>query len=91
MGCVMKRKYFYVFGLVFSLLLASCNIGLGEAIDTESPEIEITSPNNGAVIRDKFAIKGTYSDDGQIKSIKLSLNNNETGIIKSYEADFADN
>ena len=91
MGCVMKRKYFYVFGLVFSLLLASCNIGLGEAIDTESPEIDITSPNNGAVIRDKFAIKGTYSDDGQIKSIKLSLNNNETGIIKSYEADFADN
>jgi len=87
----MKRKYFYVFGLVFSLLLASCNIGLGEAIDTESPEIDITSPNNGAVIRDKFAIKGTYSDDGQIKSIKLSLNNNETGIIKSYEADFADN
>lgn len=88
MGCVMKRKYFYVFGLVFSLLLASCNIGLGEAIDTESPKIDITSPNEGAIIRDKFAIKGSYSDDGQIKSIVLNLNNLVTGDSKTYDATF---
>ena len=91
MGCVMKRKYFYVFGLVFSLLLASCNIGLGEAIDTESPKIDITSPNEGAIIRDKFAIKGTYSDDGQIKSIVLNLNNLVTGDSKTYDAIYSEN
>jgi len=87
----MKRKYFYVFGLVFSLLLASCNIGLGEAIDTESPKIDITSPNEGAIIRDKFAIKGTYSDDGQIKSIVLNLNNLVTGDSKTYDAIYSEN
>ncbi|MBO5825120.1 MAG: Ig-like domain repeat protein, partial [Treponema sp.] len=87
----MKRKYFYVFGLVFSLLVASCNIGLGEAIDTESPKIDITSPNEGAIIRDKFAIKGTYSDDGQIKSIVLNLNNLVTGDSKTYDAIYSEN
>ena len=87
----MKRKYFYVFGLVFSLLVASCNIGLGEAIDTESPKIDITSPNEGAIIRDKFAIKGTYSDNGQIKSIVLNLNNLVTGDSKTYDAVYSEN
>ena len=62
MGCIMKRKVLLIIGFIVSLFAVSCNnIGLGEAIDTESPVISITSPNVGAVIRDKFAIKGVYS------------------------------
>ena len=85
----MKRNYFYVlFWVFFCLISGSCKIGLGEAIDTESPKINITSPYEGAVIRDKFAIKGTYSDDGKIKSIKLDLNNLVTGQSSTYNAEF---
>ncbi|MBE6350301.1 MAG: hypothetical protein E7062_06080, partial [Spirochaetaceae bacterium] len=86
----MKRKVLLIIGFIVSLFAVSCNnIGLGEAIDTESPVISITSPNVGAVIRDKFAIKGVYSDDGQIKSIKLNLENLETGDSKIYDATYS--
>lgn len=45
----------------------SCKIGLGQAVDTQAPELSITKPGVGAIIRDKFAIGGVWSDDGSIK------------------------
>lgn len=59
-------------GLLISFLY-SCEIGLGGAVDTQPPKITITNPPVDAVIRDNFAICGTYDDDGTIKSVSAVL------------------
>ena len=59
-------------------LFNSCEIGLGESVDTAAPSIKIDSPNTSAIIRDAFAIKGTWSDDGTISRIEVILTNTET-------------
>ena len=73
----MKRKNFIAkacfFILVFLVSIISCEVGLGSAVDTEAPKLSIESPTVDSVIRDKFAIKGTWSDDGSIDSIVAEL------------------
>lgn len=74
----MKNKKSFGILLSFVLVLAgfifgSCEIGLGPAVDTEAPAIGITVPEVDAVIRDKFAIRGTWSDDGDIDSLTAKL------------------
>ncbi len=54
-------------------LFYSCEIGLGAAVDTQPPKIEIQNPPVDAVIRDNFALGGIYDDDGSIKSVKAVL------------------
>ncbi|MCR5188669.1 MAG: hypothetical protein K6C97_07010, partial [Treponema sp.] len=65
------RSLLVLLSIVFTV---SCEIGLGAAVDTEAPELTITSPETDAVIRDTFAIKGSWSDDGTIDNIKVTLN-----------------
>lgn len=60
----------------------SCEVGLGEAVDVAAPVIKIATPPTAAVIRDTFAIAGTWSDDGSIKSLEVTLKN--TGTKKEY-------
>ncbi len=59
----------------------SCEVGLGEAVDVAAPSISIDTPKTSAVIRDKFAIAGTWSDDGSIKDITVSLRNIRTSQV----------
>ena len=54
-------------------LFNSCEIGLGESVDTAAPSIKIESPKTSAVVRDAFAIKGSWSDDGSISRIEVKL------------------
>ena len=60
----------------------SCEVGLGEAVDVAAPVITIDTPKTSAIIRDTFAITGTWSDDGSIKSVEVELRN--TGTDKTY-------
>ena len=60
----------------------SCEVGLGEAVDVAAPVVKIATPPTAAVIRDTFAIAGTWSDDGSIKSLEVTLKN--TGTKKEY-------
>lgn len=69
----MKRFINILLYVVCIFLLISCEIGLGAAVDTEAPTVAITSPQAGSVIRDTFAVKGSWSDDGAISSIKVTL------------------
>lgn len=55
------------------IFYVSCEIGLGAAVDVEPPAIEINCPEVDAVIRDSFAVKGTWSDDGEIESVSVVL------------------
>ena len=68
----MKKQGVLLLSILFSLFL-SCEIGLGSAVDTQVPEISIDTPEVGTIIRDSFSFRGTWSDDGSIKEIKLTL------------------
>ena len=59
----------------------SCEIGLGPAVDTESPEVKITIPNPESipVIRDTFPIIGAWTDDGTIDYVEVVVTSNATG------------
>ena len=72
----MKNLYksiltFFLFAGSFVIL--SCEIGLGASVDTETPVIDITSPEADTIIRDKFAIRGSWSDDGEIGSASVTI------------------
>lgn len=70
--------------VVFTSVAAfiSCEVGLGEAVDVAAPVITVSNPPTAAVIRDTFAIAGSWSDDGTIKSLDVTLKN--TGTKKEY-------
>jgi Holliday junction resolvase RusA-like endonuclease len=73
---------FCLFALIPVVSFISCQVGLGEAVDVAAPVITIDTPKTSAIIRDTFAITGTWSDDGSIKSVEVELRN--TGTDKTY-------
>ena len=69
---------FCLIALIPITAFISCEVGLGAAVDVESPVVEITTPPTASVIRDKFAIAGNWSDDGSIKDLDVVLRNTGT-------------
>ena len=67
-------KIFVLFSLVV-FIIASCDIGLGSSVDTETPVLSITSPESASIIRGSFAINGEWSDDGEIAGVTCILTN----------------
>ncbi|MBO7582598.1 MAG: hypothetical protein J6T20_02265 [Treponema sp.] len=78
---IFKNRIRFSHGIIIFLTAAvlstlsffSCEVGLGGAVDTQPPKITITNPPVDAVIRDNFAICGTYDDDGTIASVTAVL------------------
>lgn len=82
-----KKSYILLLSIMtFSVLATiSCNVGLGESIDTEPPSIEILMPRADAVItansKDSngnnkvvpIVMNGTCSDDKGLRSIEVVL------------------
>ena len=54
-------------------VFVSCEIGLGAAVDVQPPSVSIETPEVDKVIRDKFSISGTWSDDGTLDYIEVAL------------------
>ena len=74
----MKTKFLRFFAGAFAGLLlfftyTSCEIGLGPAVDTQAPGITIEKPEVDMVIRQKFIISGTWTDDGTIDKVYVKL------------------
>lgn len=68
----------------------SCQIGLGSAVDTETPTLEITYPPASAVIKGTFALAGTCDDDKGISSISVTvINTDDKSKAWSYTANAA--
>ncbi|MCI6545804.1 MAG: Ig-like domain-containing protein, partial [Spirochaetia bacterium] len=61
------------------MVFESCDVGLGESVDTIPPTISITYPPTSSVIRDAFVVSGTWVDDKGVSLVKLTLKNEETG------------
>ena len=73
------------------LIFASCDIGLGDAVDTSNPTVEIKYPPKNAVIRDSFLLSGICDDDISVTSVKVTITNSTTKKnYGPYEATLAD-
>lgn len=69
----MKKLKSFLLTVITILFSISCEIGLGASVDTEAPSLEISNPPSDAIIRDEFAISGTWGDDGTISSVTVEL------------------
>ena len=90
----MKKKFlkFCPFLLVvlstFIFMLFSCHIGLGPAVDTQAPKLEILYPPAAATIKGEFVFAGTCSDDIKVAKVHVVVKNSDTN--KDVEARDAD-
>ena len=67
------KKIAFALITIFSLFVISCEIGLGASVDTDAPSLEILNPPVDSVIRDTFALTGTWADDGNIADVTVTL------------------
>lgn len=58
---------------IIILLTISCEIGLGESVDTDPPSLTIDANIADKIIRDDFALRGVYTDDGTITKLSAIL------------------
>ena len=67
---------------LLALLLASCTVGLGDAVDTANPTVELSYPPKNAVIRESFIASGVCDDDLKVESVQVTVT--ETSSKKVY-------
>ena len=86
-GYFMKR--FSLFTILFALLSGfmffSCEVGLGEAVDTEAPKLTIDYPEAKAIVRDGFVLAGTCSDDIAVTKVVVSILDEENKTVTGYD------
>lgn len=80
----MKVKKFIlaVVSVVFAYALLSCDVGLGAAVDTQAPTLNVTYPATLSTVRGQFVFGGTCADDQKVTSVTVIAHNSELG--KSY-------
>ncbi|MCH5295495.1 MAG: hypothetical protein J1F14_06300 [Treponema sp.] len=92
----MKKKFlkFCPFLLVvlstFIFMLFSCHIGLGPAVDTQAPKLEILYPPAAATIKGDFVFAGTCSDDIKVAKVHVVVKNSDTNEdVEARDADIS--
>ena len=84
-------KSILLFSLISILIFSSCEVGLGESVDTENPSVEITYPPNGSVIRGSFTFAGVCADDKGVSKVFVTVRkNDDANFVKEYEAKILD-
>ena len=84
-------KSILLFSLISILIFSSCEVGLGESVDTENPSVEITYPPNGSVIRGAFTFAGVCADDKGVSKVFVTVRkNDDASFVKEYEAKILD-
>ncbi len=66
---------------------STCEVGLGEAVDTMAPTVSVTSPTASSVCAKAVKIEGTCSDDKGIAKVSIVVTNTKTGAVHTYYAD----
>ncbi|MBQ5472064.1 MAG: hypothetical protein IIT58_08720, partial [Treponema sp.] len=69
------------FGFSLSLLMflglvipfTSCEVGLGESVDTQPPVVTIDYPPADSIIKESFVMEGSASDENGLKEVKLTF------------------
>lgn len=73
-----KNLLKFVWGGVATLFVCgvlSCEVGLGESVDTEPPEVSVTLPEADTIIREAFTMTGECSDEQGVGSISVQIKN----------------
>ena len=88
---MLTKKGFAIFTKVMlvaliSLLFMTCDPGLGKAVDTQAPKVEIEFPLTKSVLKGGFTIKGVASDEVKVASCVVTFKNIKTTSEKSFTA-----
>ncbi len=78
-------KYFGILPMFMVLLFAGCEIGLGGAIDTESPKINIITPDVNTTWNDSIEVTGKCSDDSGVELVEIIRIYNSENSALSWE------
>ncbi|MCQ2585286.1 MAG: Ig-like domain-containing protein [Treponema sp.] len=80
MNCLMSlaKKFALPVFIIFALSMTACQVGLGAAVDSQPPVVDIQLPAANSIIREKFTMSGNWSDDREIAGIKVELENSST-------------
>lgn len=71
--------------ILLSVFILSCEVGLGESVDTEAPKISITYPDAKSVIKDRFVLAGECSDDRMVSSVQVTILDSANKPVTGYE------
>jgi|GEM_PF-5734431 len=74
--------------LLFAIsgLLLTCNVGLGDSVDTKAPTLSISYPPVQSVIRNAFTMSGKASDDVSLASIDVIVKDTVSGsVVATYK------
>ncbi len=71
--------------ILLSVFILSCEVGLGESVDTEAPKISITYPDAKSVIKDRFVLAGECSDDRMVTSVQVTILDSANKPVTGYE------
>ena len=72
-----------IFSIFTLAILSSCQIGLGEAIDLQAPEIVLTSHKDNDYVGQTFRLAGYATDNEKVKSITIDFD--EANIHYKWE------
>lgn len=72
-----------------AVVFSACDVGLGEAVDTEKPTISIEYPPKNVVIKEDFVISGKCHDETSMKSVALAFQNSESDHVEKFTATLA--
>ena len=72
------RKSVIVAFALSALTIFSCEIGMGAAVDTANPIVEITYPPKNAIVRESFVVAGNCDDDLSIEGVSVTIQNAAT-------------
>lgn len=61
--------------LFILFLVLSCEVGLGEELDLEAPELTITSPAPLSLVNRKFEIRGSCTDNRRVTKVSITDKN----------------
>lgn len=86
---MIKRNLFVLFSIFMALFLASCDVGLGSAVDTEPPVLTIDYPQSGSIIKDSFILAGSCKDDVAVSKVEVVVKTqgSTSKVVGIYEAD----
>lgn len=80
-------KSILLFSLISILIFSSCEVGLGESVDTVAPSVEITYPPANSVIRGAFEFAGTCSDDKGVSSVSVTVLGTDRKAVRYTDLD----
>ncbi|WP_027728221.1 Ig-like domain-containing protein [Treponema sp. C6A8] len=92
----MKFRNFFIGALAalsIFIIFPTCEIGLGESVDTEAPSVRILTPETSAVLRGSVNLTGSWSDDQGISRVAVNITNvtKEQAVISGANANVGTN